>query len=55
MAAWRKQKFDEPMAEAEKTLLQQHADWLDEFIEADKYVFINPMYNHFYQLRWNNI
>lgn len=47
MAAWRKQKFDEPMTEAEKILLQQHADWLDEFIKADKYVFINPMYNHF--------
>ncbi|WP_268913621.1 FMN-dependent NADH-azoreductase [Lentilactobacillus sp. SPB1-3] len=47
MEAWRKQKFGESLSEEETALLQQHADWLDEFISADKYVFINPMYNHF--------
>lgn len=47
MEAWRKQKFGEPMTEEEKSLLNRHAEWLDEFMSADKYVFINPMYNHF--------
>lgn len=47
MEAWRKQKFDEPLTDDEKALLDQHSIWLDEFISADKYVFINPMYNHF--------
>lgn len=47
MAAWRKQKFDEPLTEEEKALLNRHQEWLAEFMGADKYVFINPMYNHF--------
>lgn len=47
MEAWRKQKFGEQLSEDEENLLKRHADWLDEFIKADKYVFINPMYNHF--------
>lgn len=47
MEAWRKQKFGEQLSKDEEKLLKQHADWLDEFIKADKYVFINPMYNHF--------
>lgn len=47
MEAWRKQKFGEDMSQEEKNLLNQHAEWLDELISADKYVFINPMYNHF--------
>lgn len=47
MSAWQKQKFDQPMTKEEKDLLSQHEAWLDEFISADKYVFINPMYNHF--------
>ena len=47
MEAWRKQKFDEPMTGEEKALLKRHEEWLDEFINADKYVFVNPMYNHF--------
>ena len=47
MEAWRKQKFGEEMSQEEKNLLNQHAEWLDELISADKYVFINPMYNHF--------
>lgn len=47
MAAWRKQKYGEPLTAAETQLLQRHAAWLQEFIAADKYVFINPMYNHF--------
>lgn len=47
MEAWRKQKFNEPLAKEEEQLLKQHEKWLDEIINADKYVFINPMYNHF--------
>lgn len=47
MEAWRKQKFNEPMTDEEKNLLNRHAEWLDEFMSADKYIFINPMYNHF--------
>lgn len=47
MEAWRKQKFDEPMTKEEKDLLKRHEEWLNEFMNADKYVFINPMYNHF--------
>lgn len=47
MEAWRKQKFEEPMTTEEQYLLKRHAEWLEEFITADKYVFINPMYNHF--------
>lgn len=47
MEAWRKQKFEEPMTKEEKATLERHEEWLDEFINADKYVFINPMYNHF--------
>lgn len=35
------------MTDEEKQLLQHHAEWLAEFVSADKYVFINPMYNHF--------
>lgn len=47
MEAWRKQKFGEKLSQEEKGLLKRHEEWLDEFISADKYVFINPMYNHF--------
>ncbi|MDD6432846.1 MAG: NAD(P)H-dependent oxidoreductase [Lactobacillaceae bacterium] len=47
MEAWRKQKFGEEMSAEEQALLKRHEEWLNEFINADKYVFINPMYNHF--------
>lgn len=47
MEAWRKQKFGEKMTDEEKKLLNRHAEWLEEFINADKYIFVNPMYNHF--------
>lgn len=47
MEAWRKQKFGEEMTAKEKKTIQRHNEWLLEFIKADKYVFINPMYNHF--------
>lgn len=35
------------LSEAEKIRLKTRENWLDEFISADKYVFVNPMYNHF--------
>ncbi|MFV0559802.1 MAG: NAD(P)H-dependent oxidoreductase [Enterococcus sp.] len=47
MDAWHKQKFGETMSAEEINLLATHEEWLNEFIDADKYVFINPMYNHF--------
>lgn len=47
MKAWRKQKFEEKMTAEEKKTIKRHDEWLDEFVQADKYVFINPMYNHF--------
>ena len=47
MEAWRKQKFGEKLTADEEQLLNRHSSWLTEFIKADKYVFINPMYNHF--------
>lgn len=47
MEAWRKKKFEEPLSSAEEKLLEAHKNWLDEFMTADKYIFINPMYNHF--------
>ncbi|WP_010621817.1 FMN-dependent NADH-azoreductase [Paucilactobacillus suebicus] len=51
--AWLKVKYSKPMSEAEKNQLAQHTAWVDEFVSADKYVFVNPMYNHFlpYQLK----
>ncbi|KRM20209.1 NAD(P)H dehydrogenase (quinone) [Ligilactobacillus hayakitensis DSM 18933 = JCM 14209] len=47
MKAWQKQKFDEQLTQEEADLLSRHEEWLTEFMTADKYVFINPMYNHF--------
>jgi FMN-dependent NADH-azoreductase len=47
MEAWRKQKFEEPMSAEEEAIIKRHNTWLEEFVQADKYIFINPMYNHF--------
>ena len=47
MTAWKKQKFGQEMTDEEKATIKKHDEWLDEFISADKYIFINPMYNHF--------
>ena len=46
-AAWKNKKNNLPLTEEEKDLLVRHSEWLDEFVSADKYVFINPMWNHF--------
>lgn len=32
---------------ADKNLLHRHEEYLEEFLSADKYVFVNPMYNGF--------
>lgn len=45
--AWRKQKYGQELTTKEQQLLARHAAWLDEFMTADKVVFVNPMYNHF--------
>lgn len=47
IGAWKKQKMGQPLTADETALLQRHTAWLNEFIAADKYVFINPMYDHF--------
>ncbi|MBD5429551.1 NAD(P)H-dependent oxidoreductase [Lactobacillus sp.] len=47
MAAWKKQKNGQTLTVQESKMIERHNEWLDEFINADKYVFINPMYNHF--------
>lgn len=36
-----------PLSEPERSFEAGRHKWLDEFINADKYVFINPMYNLF--------
>ena len=46
-AAWKKQKNGMPLTDEEKDAITRHNTWLDEFINADKYIFINPMWNHF--------
>ncbi|KRL81523.1 FMN-dependent NADH-azoreductase [Secundilactobacillus paracollinoides] len=45
--AWLKVKYGKTLNSDEETLLAAHSDWLEEFVSADKYVFVNPMYNHF--------
>lgn len=47
MGAWKKQKMGQDLTPDQSSVLKRHAEWLNEFIDADKYVFINPMYDHF--------
>lgn len=42
-----KQHVGMELTEKESQLLEIRTAWLNEFIAADKYVFVNPMYNHF--------
>ncbi|AZZ60105.1 FMN-dependent NADH-azoreductase [Oenococcus sp. UCMA 16435] len=47
---WKKLKFGNDFFDLPKDqqqLMKHHVDWLNEFLENDKYVFINPMYNLF--------
>lgn len=47
--AWMKMKQPETtlLSKEQEELINKHSDWLEEFITHDKYVFVNPMYNHF--------
>lgn len=47
MSAWKHQREDQPLSAEEKQIIHEHNVWLNEFLEADKYVFVNPMYNFF--------
>ena len=47
MQAWKHQRNGQPLSDEEKDILEKHNQWLNEFLEADKYVFVNPMYNFF--------
>ncbi|MFZ2576757.1 FMN-dependent NADH-azoreductase [Lactococcus hircilactis] len=47
-AAWKRNKYaPETLSDADKSLLARHESYLAEFLSADKYVFVNPMYNGF--------
>jgi FMN-dependent NADH-azoreductase len=47
-AAWKRNKYaPDTLTVHDKTLLARHEVYLDEFLSADKYVFVNPMYNGF--------
>ncbi|MCL2114194.1 MAG: FMN-dependent NADH-azoreductase [Streptococcaceae bacterium] len=47
-AAWKRNKYaPDTLTEADQSLLTRHNAYVDEFIAADKYVFVNPMYNGF--------
>ncbi|KRL87261.1 FMN-dependent NADH-azoreductase [Ligilactobacillus apodemi] len=47
LSAWKKKKVGKPLSKEEDQLLSRHQAWLKDFIHADKYLFVNPMYNHF--------
>ncbi|MFP7774096.1 FMN-dependent NADH-azoreductase [Ligilactobacillus sp. LYQ112] len=47
MSAWKHEKAGQELTAKETALLTRHNKWLNEFMAADKYVFINPMYNLF--------
>ena len=47
MEAWKHQRNDQPLSDEEQKVIAAHNQWLNEFLEADKYVFVNPMYNFF--------
>lgn len=47
MQAWKHQRNGQPLSDGEKDILEKHNQWLNEFLGADKYVFVNPMYNFF--------
>ena len=47
-AAWKRNKYTPDLLNvADKNLLHRHEEYLEEFLSADKYVFVNPMYNGF--------
>ncbi|MEG0285061.1 MAG: NAD(P)H-dependent oxidoreductase [Vagococcus sp.] len=47
--AWLKVKKADThtLSSEQQHLIDKHDTWLEEFINHDKYVFVNPMYNHF--------
>lgn len=47
LGAWKHEKAGQALTTKEAALLCRHNEWLSEFMAADKYVFINPMYNLF--------
>ncbi|WP_010631735.1 FMN-dependent NADH-azoreductase [Sporolactobacillus vineae] len=47
LAIYHKTIDRKPLSEPEQLFEEGRQKWLDEFISADKYVFINPMYNLF--------
>lgn len=47
MRAWKRQRGGQSLSSEEQKIIAEHNEWLNEFLEADKYVFVNPMYNFF--------
>lgn len=47
MEAWKHQRNGESLSGQEQKIIAEHNEWLNEFLTADKYVFVNPMYNFF--------
>lgn len=47
MSAWKHQRSGQSLSSKEQEIITTHNEWLNEFLEADKYVFVNPMYNFF--------
>ena len=45
--AWKHQRQNQPLTNEEQQLISEHNQWLQEFMDADKFVFVNPMYNLF--------
>lgn len=47
--AWLKLKKTNQLvlSKEQQDLINKHEEWLEEFIDHDRYVFVNPMYNHF--------
>ncbi|GKT04075.1 FMN-dependent NADH-azoreductase [Furfurilactobacillus entadae] len=48
--AWKQLKYGKPLSALPielQTMMKRHQEEIDEFVDYDRYVFINPMYNHF--------
>lgn len=47
LAIFHKTVAQKPLSDVEKEFQEGRLKWLDEFVTADKYIFVNPMYNLF--------
>ena len=47
LSIFNKKVSKEPLSDDERRFDEERAVWVQEFVDADKYVFANPMYNLF--------